>query len=69
MPDIALQHLRTSETRRQLKQDKGYLNSSLDLRMMQNGVGGFLPLKNSGSDWQGYFERDARHCFTTPKDN
>ena len=69
MPDIALQHLRTTETRRQLKQGKGYLKNSLDLKMRQKGVGGFLPLKNNGSDWQGYVERDARHCFTTPKDN
>ena len=69
MPDIALQHLRTTETRRQLKQGKGYLKSSLDSKMKQKGVGGFPPLKNNGSDWQGYAERDARHCFTTPKDN
>ena len=66
MPDIASQHLRTTGTRRQLKQGKGYLKSSLDLKMTQKGVGGFLSLKNDGSDWQGYVERDARHCFTTP---
>ena len=69
MPDIASQHPRTTKPRGQLKHGKGYLNSSLDLKMTQKGVVGFLDLKNNGSDWQGYVERDARHCFTTPRDN